>query len=185
VLDHPIDEKVSASREKRKHSVFCQPGFITVTGGKLTTFRLIANEVMTKAAGSLGLSLPLADFALFDSAANTNKEEHDYLMGRYGCFKAAFIAEFDDPTLLLPVRYSKVLWAELIYAVKYEQVHHLDDLLLRRTRLGNILPGGGQAELPEIQRLCQPHMPWSDEQWQQEIRRYLDIWQQYYSVPDN
>ncbi len=187
VLDHPIDETVSASHEKRVHSLFYQPGFITVTGGKLTTFRVIAGEVLAKAANSLNLSTPLADFTLFDNVKQINEEDpHDhYLAGRYGCFFEQFMTECVDKSLLQPVRYSKILWAELVYAAKHEQVVHLDDLLLRRTRLGNVLPEGAKAELAEIQRLCQPHMNWSDSQWQQEIERYLGIWQQYYSLPEH
>ncbi|MFT4924778.1 MAG: glycerol-3-phosphate dehydrogenase [Phenylobacterium sp.] len=182
VLDHPFDPNVPAGHEKRVHSLFSQPGFITVTGGKLTTFRVIANEVLAEAAKTLNLTLPLADFELF---SNASSDDASYLAGRYGRFLEQFIAESDDPGLMAPIRYSKILWAELVFAAKYEQVMHLDDLLLRRTRLGNVLPEGAKAELAEIQRLCQPHMSWSDSQWQQEIARYLDIWQQFYSLPTN
>jgi len=77
------------------------------------------------------------------------------------------------------------LWAELIWAVKYEQVYHLDDLMLRRTRLGNVLPHGGKALLGEIKKLCQPILSWSEAKWQIEVDRYLDIWQTSYSLPQN
>ena len=87
------------------------------------------------------------------------------------------MASVSDKAQMAPVRYSKVLWAELPYIVENEQVEHLDDLMLRRTRLGNILPKGGEGELPEIRRLCQPRMDWDDERWDSEITRYLDIWQ--------
>jgi glycerol-3-phosphate dehydrogenase len=190
VLDRPLDLDVAASREKREHSVFCQPGFITVTGGKLTTFRVIANDVLAKAADALGLQKPLSEFVLFENADTpADKVGASYLAGRYGRFIKHFMAEISRSEhigvskMMQPIRYSKILWAELLFAVKHEQIHHLDDLLLRRTRLGNVLPLGGKDVLAEIQQLCQPHMAWSDEQWQQEIVRYLDIWQQYYSVP--
>lgn len=190
VLDHPLDLNVAASHEKREHSVFCQPGFITVTGGKLTTFRVIANDVMDKAAKTLGLQKPLAKFLLFENASDSvGKASASYLAGRYGRFLDEFMHEmkaaeqFGGSKMMKPIRYSKILWAELLFGVKYEQIQHLDDLLLRRTRLGNVLPSGGKNELAQIQQLCQPHMTWSDQQWQQEVARYLDIWQQYYSVP--
>ncbi len=189
VLDKPVDITKSALHEKRVHSLFCQPGFITVTGGKLTTFRVIANHVMEKAAKTLGLSEPVADFVLFENAqVNDCDNTCSYLAGRYGRFIRQFEQECGDERLTInkmiqPIRYSKTLWAELVFAVKYEQVQHLDDLLLRRTRLGNVLPEGGKAELAEIQQLCQPHMSWSDQKWQVETARYLDIWQQFYSVP--
>lgn len=185
VLDHPVDKTVSASHEKREHSLFCQPGFMTVTGGKLTTFRVIANHVMDTAAKDLGLATPLADFILFENARpNDDKPYGDYLAGRFGRLVESFVQEFgDDKTLMREIRYSKTLWAELIFAVKYEQVVHLDDLLLRRTRLGNVLPDGAMDELLQIKTLCQPHMDWSEQKWQQEIDRYREIWTKHYSLP--
>jgi glycerol-3-phosphate dehydrogenase len=59
----------------------------------------------------------------------------------------------------------------------------LDDLLLRRTRLGLLLAGGGRAELPRIRVLCQPRLGWSDARWQQEEKDYLALWQRCYSLP--
>ncbi|MBF3046433.1 FAD-dependent oxidoreductase, partial [Pseudomonas aeruginosa] len=38
---------------------------------------------------------------------------------------------------------SETLWAELAFAAEAELVLHLDDLLLRRTRIGLLLPEGG------------------------------------------
>jgi hypothetical protein len=37
---------------------------------------------------------------------------------------------------------TQILWAELVWCARHESVHHLDDLLLRRTRYGLILPQG-------------------------------------------
>ena len=63
---------------------------------------------------------------------------------------------------------TNTLWAELAWAAEGELVLHLDDLLLRRTRLGLLLAEGGRAELPHIRALCQPRLGWSDARWQQE-----------------
>lgn len=185
VLDKPLDKSVSASNEKREHSLFHQPGFITVTGGKLTTFRVIANHVMREAAKTLGLSKPVKEFELFENAVTGSEKPYGrYLAGRYGRFVQQFVDEMSgQPQMLHNIRFSQTLWGELVFAVKYEQVLHLDDLLLRRTRIGNILPEGAQSELKKIQQLCQPHLDWSDEKWQQEIERYCDIWQKHYSLP--
>ncbi|MDF5909243.1 glycerol-3-phosphate dehydrogenase C-terminal domain-containing protein [Pseudomonas aeruginosa] len=57
---------------------------------------------------------------------------------------------------------SETLWAELAFAAEAEMVLHLDDLLLRRTRLGLLLPGGGahtcrvSAHLPSAPGLGRP-----------------------------
>ena len=75
------------------------------------------------------------------------------------------------------------LWAELIWSVRFEQVQHLDDLLLRRTRLGNVLPEGAREQIPQIKALCSPYLSWNEAKWQAEITRYLSLWQQSYSLP--
>ena len=66
---------------------------------------------------------------------------------------------------------------------QHESVHHLDDLLLRRTRLGLVRPQGAQALLPRIQPLIQSELAWDDARWQQEVMRYQAIISAYYQVP--
>ena len=63
-------------------------------------------------------------------------------------------------------------------------VLHLDDLLLRRTRLGLLLPRGGEDCFAAIRPLCQPRLGWDDERWQQEIQRYRALWQRHHGLPD-
>ena len=78
---------------------------------------------------------------------------------------------------------TSTLWAELRWAAAHEQVEHLDDLMLRRTRLGLLLESGGEALLPQIKALCQSTLGWDDPRWKQESERYLSIWKRYYSLP--
>jgi hypothetical protein len=72
-------------------------------------------------------------------------------------------------------------WAELRFAARSEGVVHLDDLLLRRVRLGMLLPEGGLALLPRIRRIVQPELGWSDQRWETEEKEYRRIWKTYYS----
>jgi len=57
----------------------------------------------------------------------------------------------------------------------------LEDLLLRRVRLGLLLPQGGRDLLGRIREIVQPELGWDDEDWQQEEAAYLKTWQSYYS----
>ena len=82
-----------------------------------------------------------------------------------------------------PDQTSDLLWAELCWACQKEDVQHLDDLLLRRTRLGLVLPHAAKALLPQIRSHCQPLLGWSDQQWEDEESRYLAIYQNAYSLP--
>ena len=78
---------------------------------------------------------------------------------------------------------SCALWAELRWAAAHESVVHLDDLLLRRTRIGLLVEDGGMIFEDRIRAICQPLLAWSDTQWQQEASRYREIWHQHYSLP--
>ena len=71
----------------------------------------------------------------------------------------------------------------MAFACEHELIIHLDDLLLRRTRLGLLLAQGGVAVLEQVRELCQPRLGWDDQRWAEEQQRYLRIYQQFYSLP--
>jgi hypothetical protein len=56
-------------------------------------------------------------------------------------------------------------------------------LLLRRVRLGHLLPGGGEAVLARIRAICQPELGWDDAKWEKEEAAYRDLWHKCYSLP--
>jgi glycerol-3-phosphate dehydrogenase len=62
-------------------------------------------------------------------------------------------------------------------------VLHLEDLMLRRTRLGLILPQGGIQHLERIRALCQAELGWHDARWKDEQDAYIRLWQAHYSLP--
>jgi len=82
-----------------------------------------------------------------------------------------------------PIAGTRIWWAELRWIAQHEAVHHLDDLLLRRTRLGLVLPRGGQALLAQMRTLIQATLGWSDVQWDQECLRYQALIDRCYSLP--
>jgi glycerol-3-phosphate dehydrogenase len=73
------------------------------------------------------------------------------------------------------------LWAELRWAARTEGVVHLDDLLLRRVRLGLLLPRGGLDIIESVRTTVQGELGWSDQRWMEETERYRKIWKDYYS----
>ncbi|MEG2962706.1 MAG: glycerol-3-phosphate dehydrogenase C-terminal domain-containing protein, partial [Janthinobacterium sp.] len=84
---------------------------------------------------------------------------------------------------LAPVPGTQTLWAQLRWGARNEDVRHLDDLLLRRTRLGLQLAGGALAIMPRLRAICQHELGWSDARWDAEQQRYLALWRRHYSVP--
>jgi glycerol-3-phosphate dehydrogenase len=76
---------------------------------------------------------------------------------------------------------TDLTWAELPWLADREKVVHLDDLLLRRTRLGLTLPQGGEGILAELEPRLRPGLGWSPEHWRGEVKRYMEIWRRAYS----
>lgn len=197
ISDSGDGKRVSPSKEKRDHSVWLDNNLVTVSGGKLTTFRLIALDVLAKCQEVLDLD---------DSATqnlNTNSDQvfnnptpthakfvtlpadlQQRLQGFYGR-KLDTLLELAHEEDLAYVTDSNTIWAEIRFAARYEQVIHLDDLLLRRTRVGLILPHGAMTPLisTRIKQICQQELGWNEQKWQQEVARYTELWQRYYHLP--
>ncbi len=177
------------SKESRDHAVWLEHGLLTVTGGKLTTFRLIARDALTHCAALLpGLRAraqappSFRQPAPLPAGAALTGAQAQRLLGRYGMRAAELLAAAQGGELQT-IAGSQTLWAELRWAARAEAVLHLEDLLLRRTRLGLQLRGGGAELLPRIRALCQPELGWDDQRWLAEEAAYLDLWRRHYSLP--
>jgi glycerol-3-phosphate dehydrogenase len=180
--------ELKPSNETREHVLWQEPGCVTLAGGKLTTFRPQAIEVLRACASMLerpfnddaeavfAVVPPLAIPGLSASQWRRQAGRHGRDLPRL----AQLIAQLGHET----VGSTDTLWAELAVACETEMVLHLDDLLLRRTRLGLLLPRGGEDCFAAIRQLCQPRLGWDDERWQQEIQRYRALWQRHHGLPD-
>lgn len=180
---------LSPSKESREHEFVDDNGLISVSGGKLTTFRLIAREALTRGLEGADQLRPDSD-PVFQSPpplqqpGQLSHQNQQRLTGFYGSFVNDVLkAGPAEPVSDSEANPGALLWAEVIWACKQEDVQHLDDLMLRRTRLGLIFPQGGKALLPTLKQHCQPALNWTDEQWHLEERRYLTLWQEAYALP--
>ena len=175
------------SDEKREHALWVEPGCVTLAGGKLTTFRLLALEVLEACAPMVGRTLADHGAATFAPLSlppmpGLSAAQQKRLAGRYGRALAQVLALVEQLGNQAVVG-TDTLWAELAWAAEQELVLHLDDLLLRRTRLGLLVAHGAAGELPRIRALCQARLGWDDARWQQEQQDYLALWQRCYSLP--
>ncbi|MGH8352117.1 MAG: glycerol-3-phosphate dehydrogenase C-terminal domain-containing protein, partial [Pseudomonas sp.] len=175
------------SDEKREHALWIEPGCVTLAGGKLTTFRLLALEVLRACAPMLGFAVEDHGSEVFRHLApaplpQLSPSQQRRLAGRYGR-ELPGLARLIDELGGDRVGATDCLWAELAWACEHELVLHLDDLLLRRTRLGLLLGEGGAAELPRLRELCQARLGWDDARWEAEERAYRALWHSCYSLP--
>jgi len=178
------------SSEKRDHSIWDDNGLISVSGGKLTTFRLIALDVLKKVKKYIP-QIHSKDYGqrIF-SAVNQFPAEllemngfwQKRLTGFYGQHIEQFFTSV-KPSERVVIPGTQTLWAQIRYSCRYEDVVYLDDLLLRRTRVGLALKQGGQEFLQQFKAICQQELHWSDAHWDEQWQRYQTIWQSYYSLP--
>lgn len=176
---------VSPSQESRDHLVQETPGLLTVTGGKLTTFDVIARDVLARLRPYFPARPPMPRRPLFRPApalVGLSAPLQARLGGRYGAEAAELLHEARAAELS-PVPGSQTLWAELRWALRHEAVVHLDDLLLRRVRLGLLLPEGACALLPQVKALCQAELGWDDATWTEEESRYRALHERHYGIP--
>jgi glycerol-3-phosphate dehydrogenase len=205
-------KKVAASKESREHVVWKDRGLVTVTGGKLTTFRLLAADALKAARKYLpkpsqkkrgfrmgfktsskaapkaesgvksgSESLDAIKSILDTNFGNLSSKMIQRLLGRYGprvndmavCTKKDFT----------PIATTGTLWAELCYCAENESICHLSDLLLRRVRIGLLLPNGGMDIMDEIQARVQPFLAWDDAKWTREKKAYEKMWKDAYAPP--
>ena len=109
-------------------------------------------------------------------------ERGERLLGRYGENAIALLAPAKaHERAIIPG--TQTCLAQVRWALINESVLHLDDLMLRRTRLGILLAHGGEEVLEEIGALCREVLGWNEAQWQQESDRYRGVIDRYYMIP--
>jgi glycerol-3-phosphate dehydrogenase len=176
------------SKESRAHAVWDEDGLVTVAGGKYTIFRVMAADVLNFCRSRLP-GCPQFDHrspCFIHPQPQKAKQlvNPDWIMmaGRLGLDVHAFFNNA-NPEDLYPIDTIPEFWAELSWAAHNEAVVHLDDLLLRRVRIGLLFPNAGLQHIPRVRSLVQEPLGWSDDTWEQEFIRYQEIWRDHYFLP--
>ncbi len=179
------DDSADPSHVSRAHALFQEDGLITITGGKFTTFRIMARQVIQAALSALGRDPQPSKQRIFqplisEPIAGIGPATYRYLLGRHGAETGAMLAESNGGELHHIDNLANI-WAELRWAARHEGALHLDDLLLRRVRIGMLMPDGAAGEMGNVRSIVQPEMGWDDQRWNDELKNYRDTWKKYYS----
>ena len=173
--------KGAPSAESRESALWSGPGLVSITGGKLTTFRVTARQVLTEAARQVPALTPAAPAPLFTRGEDSDDPARQRLHGRLGANAARELAA--SPGTQTRIGDTPYTLAELEWSARHEQVHRLEDLLMRRTRIGLVTTQGGRELLPAIRASVQPALQWDDARWDAEEAAYLAMWQQRHAPP--
>ncbi len=182
-------ESDETSKLSREHAVADNgKGLITIAGGKYTTYRVMAEDVVDAAGSYLDhpppasptAGIPLVGGEGFSALSNEpgpgDIPEDDYrrLLGRYGTRVSDLIDLIrDEPSLgerLVPD--SPHLGAEILYAATHEGASHLDDVLTRRTRISIETRHRGTQAVKQVSDLMRGPLDWDAEAVDREIEHY-------------
>lgn len=177
------------SKASREHQVWVEDGLVSCSGGKLTTFHHMAVDVMKRARPFLSQAADPPDRRIFAASGfdgadvlPADPDRGARLLGRYGDDARDLIASAPEAEAAA-IPGTRTCLAQLRWALRHESVVHLDDLMLRRTRLGLLLENGGASVLSDVRRLCREEAGWDDSRWASEQARYRGVIALYYAVP--
>ena len=171
----------------RRHTVRVSAhGVVTVTGGKLTTYRKMAQDTVDAVVNRLGesprrrrcitKSLPLIGATTKTRDPVALAQPQARLLSRYGTECAAVLAVADGrPELLEPVVAGlPYTGAELVYAAREEMARTLDDVLSRRTRATIQRAQASMDAAAAVAALIAPDMGWGEQEAADQAARFIE-----------
>jgi len=196
-----VDDQTKGSYEtSRKYEVYDNAvdgvqGMITVEGGKYTTSRSLAREVLKLISAKLNRTLSdpvsdnlylsgceIRDMKQFMIRQHLNYKEFshatvEYVSRNYGTeSQVVFRIARSNPRFAGEVSHDGEILAEVVYAIQYESAKTLRDIMLRRTGIGT-LGNPGKAVIDNIASLAAGMMGWSENRREEEIASLMKVYE--------
>jgi glycerol-3-phosphate dehydrogenase len=176
----------SASSERtadlsRRHSVRAsKTGLVTVTGGKLTTYRKMAADTVDAVLPLLGrskLNRSSTKSLSLHGAEGSERIDDEHLRSRYGADARVVQAMVSkDPALGEPlVPGLPYLKAEAVYAARYEMAHTLEDVLSRRTRALLLARDAAVVAAPDVAALIADDLGWDGAEQARQVAAFSEL----------
>ena len=197
----------STVKASREHRVTVEStGVVRIGGGKYTTYRVMARDVVDAVLGSdVARTRPsrTADWRLV-GAADAGAQARivaeletipavtfagpgtaAQLVARHGTEAPAVVALGAELDLLHPLVPGRAfLEVEVAWAARHELAQSLDDVLSRRTRLSPELADRGVAVAPRVAAILGTELGWGDARQALEVQTYLASARREFSVPN-
>jgi glycerol-3-phosphate dehydrogenase len=186
-------EDEQTSKLSREHAVV-EPmlGLMLVAGGKYTTYRVMAADVIDRAARRLGPDVPPSGTdrlpllgadgyrLMWTNRADVARHRGvsvgalEHLLERYGTLSEEILTMIaHDPRLGRPiVGAPEYLAAEAVYAVTAEGALHLEDVLTRRTRISIETVHRGVDSAAQVAELMGAELGWDAATRRREVEHY-------------
>ncbi len=183
----------ASTKVSREHTVTeVLPGLVSIAGGKLTTYRVMAEDAVdfalgperakqlpsgtdeTPLVGAAGYHVYARQAPLIRQSYGWSEATVAHLLHRYGSALPELLAQVDArPDLGQPVTGAEAyLRIEIVYGVTHEGALHLEDIMTLRTRLTYEVADQGLSALEEIADLVAGELGWDDQRRAIEIAAY-------------
>ena len=177
----------------REHTVTeVAPGMVAIAGGKLTTYRVMAEDAVdfslgereAKAKPSITSHLPLLGASGFDGVRNQadrlgrkygfDADRMKHLLSRYGSELPELLGTIDeDESLGKPLEAApQFLRAEVHRACTVEGALHLEDIFIARVRLNSESRDRGGAAVDEVAEIAAKALGWDEARTAKEKENY-------------
>jgi glycerol-3-phosphate dehydrogenase len=184
------DPKKSVDISRKAELYETSSGLVTITGGKLTTWRRMAKMAVDRIVEREGRDAPCrtheiplgqpAEPADLPDVVGVDDATLALLAHRYGHAAREVLAvaeERPDLAQRIVPDLPDVL-AEAPFSVRHEQAATLDDVLLRRTRLGllearTLVDPNGPARV--VAQAMAPELGWDEAEVDAQIERWLEV----------
>jgi glycerol-3-phosphate dehydrogenase len=182
------DSRKSVDISRKAELYETSSGLITITGGKLTTWRRMAKLAVDRLVERDGREAPCrtheiplgqpVDPAELPRVPEVPEASYAHLAGRYGHAAQHVLGlTAENPELTAPIVPGMPdLLAEAPFAARHEQARTVGDVLLRRTRLGLLcgrgLSGPASDSPGRVARALGAELGWDDAQQGAEIERF-------------
>jgi glycerol-3-phosphate dehydrogenase len=193
----------STVKASREHRIRTEPnGLVRISGGKFTTYRLMAAQTVDAALGRVAAQarpsptaeVPIAGAASLPelnalAAAIAGESGLDaYLAGslvaRFGTQASEIIELGRELDLLRPLGPGiSQLEAEVVWSVRQESALSIDDFLSRRTRLAHELADRGAIVAPRVAELMGAELGWSASEKAGAVSGFLASAHREFDVP--
>ncbi len=186
-------ETESASDVPREHQLYRDGRMVTVAGGKLTTYRKMAAEVVDEVAhvlhmkvhesttedvrlpGAVGLPHDIDAYAEeLAEVAGLEAEVAQRLADIYGT-RAQLVLDVleEDPSLKARVCPDRpVILAEVVHAVRNEMAVSVDDVMVRRTSLALTAEDQGLGAAERVAEVMGDQLGWDATRRSAEVERF-------------
>ena len=190
------NKSATTTKLSREHTVDRPAaGFVSIAGGKYTTYRVMGKDVVDRAVielrkltqESVTDKLPLvgADgyFALEQQKERIAQESGldvktvEHLLNRHGSLISEILEIIDEQPKLAGTLDSALPYikAEIVYAASHEGARSVDDVISRRTRLSFEAVNHGVHLADEIAALIAPVLGWSTKERKESVAQYTEL----------